>query len=58
MLYVMKDKLVGLAEKVKDEKSFLGFVRELINDKESAVKKRKTYHLLMAPMLVGGKIHQ
>jgi hypothetical protein len=37
----MKDKLVELAENVKDEESFLAFVRELVKDRENAVKKEK-----------------
>jgi len=37
----MKDKLAELAEKVKDEESFLAFVRELVKDRENAVKKEK-----------------
>jgi len=37
----MKDNLVELAEKVEDEESFLAFVRELVKDRENAVKKEK-----------------
>jgi len=37
----MKDKLLELAENVVDEKSFLAFARELIKDRETAVKKEK-----------------
>jgi hypothetical protein len=37
----MKDKLVDLAEKVDDKESFLAFVRELIKDRENAVKKER-----------------
>ncbi|MCQ8130613.1 DUF7660 family protein [Methylomonas rivi] len=37
----MKDKLVELAEKVEDQESFLAFVRELVKDRESAVKKER-----------------
>jgi len=35
----MKDKLVELAKEVEDEESFLAFVRELVKDRENAVKK-------------------
>lgn len=35
----MKDKLVELEEKVEDQESFLVFVRELVKDRENAVKK-------------------
>lgn len=37
----MKDKLTELAEKVEDEESFLMFVRELVKNRETAVKKEK-----------------
>ena len=37
----MKNKLIELAEKVEDEESFLIFVRELVKDRENAVRSEK-----------------
>ncbi len=37
----MSDKLLKLAENVKDEKSFLLFVKELVRDRKRSVNKEK-----------------
>lgn len=37
----MNDKLSELAENVKDEKSFLLFVKELVRDREKSANKEK-----------------